>query len=352
MNEVKQFFDSYPEAKDILPVSPEQVMIYLWENESNSYDIFYRTPSFPIVQQKYSQWFIKNILSEKAEQEEVKQAIIWNYRELFNKRVSDLLNFVGPKTETERLQDILAIRNEFFLYPIELESELLSTYKNKIIDKFVDISADSLQRNHPFTNFRKEAREKSQFSIASFDREKHLSPHFSGFVENIQILGEPIWMYPKIIFEAQWAYIQNGNFLWSIHSADSEYSSRPVNWNDSIVRWYSPNFVLEEVYLGDYREKTEPKLSSQRRIAKYRFDDPRIQQVTITQWLTMDKKEEFIIQIEKWDKTLIIHRATRAINWEIYAQLKGNSMYLSEIENVIRLVDEIQENEKNQKRPQ
>ena len=79
-------------------------MIYLWENEPNPYDIFFWIPSFPIAQQVYSQWFTQNMLSEKAEQEEVKQAIIWKYRELFNKRVSDLLNFVGPKTETERLQ--------------------------------------------------------------------------------------------------------------------------------------------------------------------------------------------------------------------------------------------------------
>ena len=135
MKEAQEFFDSHPEAEDILPVSPEQLMIYLWENESNSWHIFSWIPSFPIVKQVYSQWLTQNMLSDKAEQEEVKQAIIWKYRELFNKRVNDLLNFVGPKTETERLQDILAIRNEFFLYPIELESELLSTYKNKIIDK-------------------------------------------------------------------------------------------------------------------------------------------------------------------------------------------------------------------------
>ena len=29
MKEAQEFFDSHPEAEDILPVSPEQLMIYL-----------------------------------------------------------------------------------------------------------------------------------------------------------------------------------------------------------------------------------------------------------------------------------------------------------------------------------
>lgn len=122
--------------------------------------------------------------------------------------------------------------------------------------------------------------------------------------------------------------------------------------NTSLVKWYSGDFVLEEIYHIKEPESTKPILSSQRRIAKYRFEDPRIQQVTITQKLTVDNKEEFIIEILKDPDNLIIHRVTRVSNRVLYRIFKTNPTYLSEIENVIRLVDEIQENEKNQKRPQ
>lgn len=352
MSETQQFFDSYPEAIDILPVfSLDQVLRWIGDQEPFPYEGFFSFPSFPIAQKEYSLWFAKNIFWDDSLKNKHKEEIIGKYRDLFHQRIQLLLEFEGPKTPEKRLQDIQALREEFFLYPVELEKELLGRHKKKQIDSFEDIER-ALTKNTPLRNFREAARKKSLGSIASFVQEKHLSPHFSGFVENVQILSEPISVYSDIIFQAQWAYIQNGKIIWSIHSTDSLWSLTSMILNTSLVKWYSGDFVLEEIYHIKEPESTKPILSSQRRIAKYRFEDPRIQQVTITQKLTVDNKEEFIIEILKDPDNLIIHRVTRVSNRVLYRIFKTNPTYLSEIENVIRLVDEIQENEKNQKRPQ
>lgn len=339
MNKVELFFESNPQAIDILPVySLDQLLRWIGEKEPYPYDWLITFPSFPIAQKVYSRWFAENIYWDDSLKNKQKEEIIRKYRELFKQRIRLLLDFEGPKTPDTRIQDIQVLRDDFFLYPVELEKELLGRHKKKQIDSFEDIER-ALTKNTPLRNFRKEAREKSLGSIAFFDREKHLSPHFSGFVENVEIYSEPISVYSTLILQAQWVYIQNGKIIWSIHSTDSLWSLTPMILNASLVKWHSGDFILEEMYSTRGREGTQPILNSQRRIVKYRFDDPRIQQVKIIQQLTMDTKEEFIIEILKDPKNLVIHRITRTSDRNLYRILKTNPAYLSEIDTVIEFLD-------------
>ena len=138
------------------------------------------------------------------------------YASMFRAKITHLLDFIGPKTPTERTKDILDLRNEFFAYPVKIEQSLLETFQTKQIDYFGDISKEALTNNDPFRDFFMEAMEYSQEAVPVFDQKKHLFPHFTGFVGNVRIWPEDLSAYTSPIFEARGAYIKNGKIIWSI----------------------------------------------------------------------------------------------------------------------------------------
>lgn len=342
MEEAKRFFDAYPEAIDILPVLfPQTVMQWTGEVATRS-PLLSGFDSFPIAKREYSIWVREHLTSTKAELVEQQRKIASRHAEKFRQRIDKLLNSVETKTLEERIKDILAIRNEFFAYPVKIEKDLLDAFQQKQIDRWEDIGEEALKQNDPFRNYYREAIEYSQEAVPLFDQKKHLSPHFSGFVRNVSIMPERIDTYSSPIFEAQGAYIQKGKIIWSIHDVPRALrGSTPMHWRNYSVKWHSGNFVLEESYLDNWGRRPEqeaPKPASQERKATFQFNASPIKEVEVTQRLNREI-EEFVISITMQDNTRKVVTANQSTHAQLIFQLKSNPTFLFNVDNVTALLE-------------
>ncbi len=298
----------------------------------------------PTAKKELSQWDKINAYPPAEERERHGQEIANKYIAMFHARIRELLSSVGSKTPSERIQDLLDIRNEFFAYPVEIEKDFLDEFQRKTIDHWDDMSEEALQKNDPFRDYWREASEYSENGVPGFDQKKHLATHFSGFVRNVEIMPEKIGEYSKPIFEADGAYIQNGKIIWSIKNL------REGGGRNYIVKWYSGDFILEEEYIDEWSRNPEqeaPKPASQRRKAYYRFIDPLIQEVSVIQSLEKryyqgreKKNEQFFIRIIKQDYTHKVVTADQSTHPELISSLKTDPTFLSNVANVISLLQE------------
>jgi len=203
-----------------------------------------------------------------------------------------------------------------------------------------------LQESVPFRNYYIDAIAYSRWAVPIFDQEKHLSPHFSGFVSPVYIYEKNArsWLQiPIPIFEAQGAYIQNGKIIWSIHDWHGS-SSNPGLWKDSLVKWHSGNFILEEGYLDEYTrlpDQPAPKPSFQVRNVAFPFIDKFIKEVQVKQWFNREnKEEEFVIDIISNDNTYKKIIANKSTHAELFSQIKADPTFLSNIDNIGHLLKE------------
>ncbi len=122
---IKTFFAEYPEAHDILPVYSPGTLVQWMEKAQTRCSPLGGFDFFPSAMRELNEGHSVNLLLRGNEEYEAHaQTVAQKYKEMFEKRILALLSSVASKTQEERIEEILALRKEFFAYPVGFEASL------------------------------------------------------------------------------------------------------------------------------------------------------------------------------------------------------------------------------------
>jgi len=117
----KRFFDAYPEAKDILPVSsPNAVMRWTGEEYSPLDDF-----NFPSAEKELFAWHREHLNETREKNILHKQKIYRKYTKMYKEKIEKLLNFMGPKLPQKELKTYLLLETNFLHILLRLKKIFL-----------------------------------------------------------------------------------------------------------------------------------------------------------------------------------------------------------------------------------